>query len=686
LAALLPLLTLVVGLTIYSLRQQQSAMQQEAVAHADQLLRRVEQELQSQFRLLAVLAGSLALDSDPPDLKLFHDVATRLQRTAPAWNRVILLDLSPKQIVNTAVPFGTPLPTVVEPESFRKVLETKAPVVHGISPSGPLTPGQRHILLRMPVMDPSGRIRFVLTLTIAPETLADLVAESGVDPAWRPFLIDGSDRIVASPRSPETVAQRAGQKAIAARAAGDGGVYDGVTNEGAPVVTAFRKSPTTGWSAHVAIPLTVYNAPLTRSAWIIGLAGLAAAALTGLFVWMLRREVNANRQETLIVERAGRMEALGRMTGGVAHDFNNLLMVILGNLEMLQRRAAATPSLDRYITSIRKAAERGTQLTRELLAFSRGETKQAEVLDLGDRVQNMLAMLRQSLRGNIAVKLDLPHRSFPVRVDPIQLDLAILNIAVNARDAMPDGGTLTIRVARASFPDRSGREGILLSITDTGYGVPEEALPHVFEPFFTTKEVGKGTGLGLSQVYGFAKASHGVADIASKIGHGTTVSIYLPETKEAFVRHGPEPTEALGKAPVVSRGRVLVVDDNDDVRTVASDFLSEAGYEVQTANNASAALDALSQGGVDILVSDLIMPGELDGLGLAREARNRWPNLPMVLISGYSADAAEASRLGFELLAKPFDMTSLVVAIQKRLSEAAPRSVAGGTPDPAGPA
>ena len=360
------------------------------------------------------------------------------------------------------------------------------------------------------------------------------------------------------------------------------------------------------------------------------------------------------------------MEALGRMTGGVAHDFNNLLMVIMGNLEMLGRRNQE-PRLERYVGAIRKAAERGTLLTRELLTFSRGQGSQSEVVDLNERLVSTLTMIRQSVSGHIHVETDLVPGRHAVRLDPLQFDLALLNIAANARDAMPEGGALRITTRRAPLPDRSGREGIVLAIRDTGSGIPAEALAHVFEPFFTTKDVGKGTGLGLSQVYGFAKAAGGAADIESRTGHGTTVILYLPLAQEEV----PEPRMISDADRPQTRSaptRVVLVDDNDDVRSVTAAFLEDAGFQGNQANSAHGGLEVLEQGRADILVSDLVMPGGMDGLAFANEARRRWPQLPVILVSGYSTSAARATELGYTLYMKPFDMAELDKGIREHLS------------------
>ena len=667
LAALLPLVLLSGSLSFLLLHKQQNAMRSEAVHQVEQMLGSVDRELLTQIELLKVLAQSPLLDGDPANLAAFHDLAERFQSQLPLWHRIILADTNSRMLVRTGYPFGTPLPPLVDEKSYRRVLDMGEPTIGDLAGPGAAGGGPPRASFRAPVLR-NGKIRYVLTGVVSIARLTALLTPAGLDPAWRPYLVDGSGRIAASLRRPDTVGMQAMLPTLQARRTSASGVYDGISPEGEPLVTAFRKSDKTSWSVHVAIPLALYNKPLTQAAWILACASAAAVLLTAAFILLLRRELQSQRRETLAQERAVRMEALGRMTGGVAHDFNNLLMVILGNLEMLGRRNHE-PRLERYVTAIRKAAERGTHLTRELLAFSRGQGTQTEVVDLNERLVGTLTMIRQSVSGHIHVQTDLVPGRHTVRLDPLQFDLALLNIAANARDAMPEGGDLRITTRRASLPDRSGREGIALCISDTGSGISAEALPHVFEPFFTTKDVGKGTGLGLSQVYGFAKASNGTADIESRAGRGTTVTLYLPLAHEELPEAADRPAHKEATMGRAASTRVVLVDDNDEVRGVTAAFLEDAGFKVDQADSAHAGLDLLerSEGAADILVSDLIMPGGMDGLAFANEVRRRWPELPVILVSGYSTSAARATELGYTLYMKPYDMADLVRGIRAHL-------------------
>jgi signal transduction histidine kinase/ActR/RegA family two-component response regulator len=666
LAAMVPLIALSALLAAAYLQQQREAIRQEAVRHAAELIESVDKELLAQLQLLTVLGQSPILDSATPDLARFHVLAQRFPRELQHWHTVILVDATGRQIVNSGVPFGTALPPLNDPAGHKKLMETGKPVIGNIVPLGPLAKDSiPKAGLRVPVRR-DGKILFDLVAVISTAHISSLLSPPGLAPEFRPFLVDAADTIVAAPRSPGLVGRKAAAATVEAAAREVQGVYPGVGLLDVPVMTAFRRSARTGWSGHVAIPFAVYNEPLRRAEWIVGLAGAGALTLTGVFGWLFRREAGIEKNRAQFQERAIRMEALGRMTGGVAHDFNNVLMVILSSIELMQRRKLAKGS-ERYLAEMRKAAERAAHMTRELSAFSRGMPKQTGILDLNDSVKDVLTMVRQSLRGNIVVTVDLVDGPVPVDIDAIQFDLAVLNLAVNARDAMPEGGTLTIETRFAKFPDRSGRSGVALSISDTGTGVSAHVLPHVFEPFFTTKEVGKGTGLGLSQVYGFAKSCGGLADIESSVGEGTKVTLYLPLA--AVPLAAPSPAQEIASPVVVPFAevkRVLVVEDNDEIRAAAASQLSELGYDVLVAENASRALEVLEDSKVDGLVSDLVMPGDKDGYALAKQVRGRWPDMPIVLMSGYSESANAAAEDGFEVLVKPFPFTDLAEALRRR--------------------
>jgi len=372
----------------------------------------------------------------------------------------------------------------------------------------------------------------------------------------------------------------------------------------------------------------------------------------------LRHQIEQRERAEEALRQSQKMEAMGQLTGGVAHDFNNLLMVASSGLDLLDR-AQDPKRREQLRQGIRQALDRGAGLTRQLLAFSRRSPLKTEVVDLGGRLEGMRLLLERSLREDIAVRFDIRPGLRPVELDPAQLEVALLNIAVNARDAMPKGGVIVL--AARNRPDLSidGEEGdfVELEVTDTGVGMEPETARRVFEPFFTTKSVGKGTGLGLSQVYGFSRASGGAARVTSALGEGTTITLYFPASAKPLTQP-PAPQAALAAPPP---GTVLLVEDDDAVAAAVSAMLEELGYRVVRASDAASALAVVERRveTIDLVFSDMVMPGAMDGAALADAVLQRRPGLPVVLTTGFSEAAEAATRKGLRLLPKPYRIEDL---------------------------
>jgi signal transduction histidine kinase/CheY-like chemotaxis protein len=389
-----------------------------------------------------------------------------------------------------------------------------------------------------------------------------------------------------------------------------------------------------------------------------------------------RTLAEANRELQFQIEERGRteeqlreaqkMQALGQLTGGIAHDFNNLLAVIHGSADMLQRPGLSEEKRLRFSAAILDASTRGALLIGQLLAFARRQPLKPQILDLNQRIRTMLAMLQPTLGPNINLHTDLEDALPPVEVDPGQFEAALLNIIVNARDAMPDGGDIMIRTRgvtgkNAGMHDRA----VAVAVEDQGTGIAPDELGHVFEPFFTTKAVGKGTGLGLSQVYGFAAQSGGAARIDSEIGKGTTLTIWLPASDKPLVMAQAEQPAATSGAP----GCVLLVEDNEEVGDVAETLLGELGHAVVRARNGPEALRLADEGArFDIVFSDVIMPG-MTGLELASELKRRRPLMPIILTTGYSDKIAAAVSQGFVIVSKPYRLETLSAAVDKAFAD-----------------
>jgi signal transduction histidine kinase len=382
----------------------------------------------------------------------------------------------------------------------------------------------------------------------------------------------------------------------------------------------------------------------------------------------LLAEMQQRREAERALHQAQKMEAIGRLTGGIAHDFNNLLMVVSGGLDMLER-APDPARRERIVSGMRQAASRGAELTKQLLAFSRRTALRPEAIDLRVQLESMRMLIGGALRDDIAVDIDIADDLWPVLADATQLELAILNMAVNARDAMPKGGVLTISAKNAPLNGGAATElngrFVRIEIRDTGTGIPAEIIDRVFDPFFTTKAIDRGTGLGLSQVYGFATQSGGHAEIQSRVGEGTSIFLTLPCAEEPAGHRAQHAAAQNGRFSGSGR-KVLLVEDNKDVAMVATEMLAGLGFAVNWVSTAPEALAALQEGeAVDLVLSDIVMPGGMNGIELARELRRRRPDLPVILTTGYTDAAHDAAALDeHQLLSKPYSMNALEAALK----------------------
>jgi CheY-like chemotaxis protein len=363
------------------------------------------------------------------------------------------------------------------------------------------------------------------------------------------------------------------------------------------------------------------------------------------------------------------MEAIGQMTGGVAHDFNNLLTVVVGSLAMIERSAHDPKRVSRFATTALAAANRGARLTQQLLAFARKQALRPQTVNANRLLHEFTRLIRRAVTEAIEIHHDTDPTLVPCHVDPAQFESAVLNLVVNARDAMPNGGRLTLATRNVDFgiddaahnPEiRPGRYA-MISVADTGQGIAPGDLSRVFEPFYTTKDIGKGTGLGLSQVYGFVKQSGGHVAINSSVGVGTTVRIYLPEATGALERDFVPP--GTGQVPKAVAETVLVVEDDPHVREIAVETLRDLNYRVLSAENGPAALDILKRSErIDALFTDVMMPYGMNGVQLAQEARRRRKDIKVLLTSGYTDQALSelhGSPEDFPLLGKPYQGSDL---------------------------
>jgi two-component system NtrC family sensor kinase len=427
------------------------------------------------------------------------------------------------------------------------------------------------------------------------------------------------------------------------------------------------------------------DASAVRAEWLAQVKGHlmfglpSTAALILVVALALRRtrrlydEASRRQAAEDALKQSQRLEALGQLTGGVAHDFNNLLMVIGGSAKKLKRAQRDAKDL-RSLEMIDLAVQKGESLTRKLLSFSRRRTLLPQVIDLPTAIDSLRGVLAQSVTGDVALEFQLPRNMIPVKVDPSELEIALLNLTLNARDAMPDGGKIVIALQRVNssgggLPANLRGEFAAISVSDTGAGIPDNIRERIFEPFFTTKPVDKGTGLGLSQVFGFVNQSRGAVTVASDPGRGARFTMFLPVSQGM---PDAKPSAPVSPAATLEHARVLLVEDNADVATVAADYLEQCGCSVVKAENAEAAVETLNRRqDIDLVFSDIAMPG-MSGLELGRLVRDHHPEIPVVLATGYSDKAARAVEEGFVLLEKPYSLE----AMRRSLSDLAIRKSA----------
>ena len=382
------------------------------------------------------------------------------------------------------------------------------------------------------------------------------------------------------------------------------------------------------------------------------------------------------------IAQGQKMQAVGQLAGGIAHDFNNMLTAIIGFSDFLLMNHRPTDPAFQDIMNIKQNANRAAGLVRQLLAFSRQQTLRPQVLQLGDVLSELSILLGRLLGENIELTLDQASDLWPVKADLHQFEQVIINLAVNARDAMPDGGKLTIRTGNLGEAESRGMghaelppgEYVSIEVKDTGCGMTPEVKHKIFEPFFSTKEIGRGTGLGLSTVYGIVKQTGGFIFADSEIGSGTTMRVYLPRYIEA-VEAEQAPVERRPEKPrdLTGQGTVLLVEDEDAVRSFAARALGQRGYNVLQATTGAEALEVFDkhEGEVDLVVSDVVMP-EMDGPTLFEKLRHKRPDLKVIFISGYAEDAFRqhlAENEDFMFLQKPFDLKELAAAVKTALQD-----------------
>ena len=663
LAAFVPLAALSVVLGIAALRAEQDKIERDAVERVRLLAGELAHDLTSQLDVLRVLAQSRDFDNGTTQAD-FSDLARRVKQEVTAWLAMRFTDRDGMIVADAPLGIaGASGGRIVELDSHRLAVESRQPVVGPVARG---SGGRYAFALRVPVIR-DDKVIYVLSAVLAPDFIRERFLAPGLPEHWVATVIDGAGNIVARSAGPaDLVGERASAAARTARETGSEGIYSGYLLEGVPTMSVFRRLPVGNWSVHVGVPRDIFMAPVQQSLWIIGLGLLATLLLAVTFLWLLVREIKLKRQEELGMDSMRRLEALGHMTGGVAHDFNNLLMIVQGGAEGIKRRAGDPDRQRGYADAILAAVQRGQALTRQLLGFAQRSAHDPVSFRMQERAAELKDLLSRSVQQNVEVHISVPSDTWPVRADPNALEVALINLAVNASDAMPEGGRISISAFNISM--HKGREGnpglegnfVAIAVTDTGTGIAAEHIDRIFEPFFTTKARGKGTGLGLSQVYGFAQQSGGAVTVRGRPGQGSTFTVFLPRALEAEPPPRARPKARSGP----NNGRILLVEDTPGVADVTTAMLSDAGYQVSRSSSASAALEILNAGQkFDVILSDIVMEEGISGLDLARRVRATWPALPIVLMTGYSEALTGEDLAELPVVFKPFAQEDMLEAL-----------------------
>ncbi|MGQ0752075.1 MAG: ATP-binding protein [Betaproteobacteria bacterium] len=680
----------------------------------------VERELAVIETTLRTLATSPYLTEG--NLKAFYQYARAI---VPSPERtIVLIDKSGQQLVNTRRAYGEPLPKsrAFGEEALNRGIERVLSDVY----FAPI--GQQYSYAIRIAVERNGELLYYLSMVSYGATLQKVLDDQRLRPGWNAAILDGKGVLLARRLEPQNYVGKPGtDRMLSEMKRAPEGLFRSTRLDGVESFAFHTRIPGTEWTFVTSMPQSELRATLIGALQFTGataLAGLALALLMAYFasrtiadevseLTRLAAELGKGRKidvphtgiteiQQVAVEMARaserirsakvelearvsqavtesgkaheamlqhqKLEALGRLTGGIAHDFNNLLQTISMSIE-LAARSAKEPAVVNALDAGKRAAQNAAKLTRQLMSFGRNRVGEVVTVDFRDRLLQTKDLIGNALRADVRLHIEAAGDLWPITVDTVQLELSLLNAALNARDAMPKGGALTISavnevVQAGQIAGLAPGEYVRIAIHDTGEGIAPEVLPRVFEPFFTTKETGKGSGLGLAQIYGFAKQFGGIAEIRSAAGRGTTVSMLLP-------RAGAPAAEQPAPAPPARPARryeVLFVEDDPLVQQVVVPALRASGFGVVPAASVEEALAVAAQRKIDAVFTDIVMPGGSDGMDLAMELKRRFPAMPVILATGYTQELPHAP--GLRILLKPYKLEDAEALLIEELERA----------------
>jgi signal transduction histidine kinase/ActR/RegA family two-component response regulator len=682
-AATLPTVVFAAVGVFYLLHIERERVESETLATAETVTTFLESRVQRDLAALDVLTMSSTLNADTH--AVFYRRGMRVLQSNPDWSRLKVIDPANEQEILTlpgdADPATEPL-AAIHLDPVRQAERENVMTIGGVDRTEDPV-----IWIYAPVQRAPG-VRFVLAVGVRTDVFQNILISGTPEESAAAAVVDRAGNFIARTlHYEERVGTPATEFVRGAIKKGSRGFYPGETYEGLKNYTAFHTSDVLGWSTHIAVASSLIDTPTAWSFAVAGFAGLGAVLLAIFLVVLVLRDMAERRRADEALRQSQKMEAVGQLTGGIAHDFNNLLTAIIGNLDMIQTRAAGNERLQRMAANALEAARRGAKLASQLLAFSRTQRLVVRRIDLQQLLNGMSGLLTQSVGPSVQVLVDIDANAKFVTSDANQLELALLNLAVNARDAMSGTGTLRIVARRAASVDKSLPAGdyVNICVIDTGTGMSEEIRARAIEPFFTTKATGQGTGLGLSQVYAVARESGGTLTLASEPGRGTTVCLMLRRARDDDTSPATRPSRldlhVTEAALPDKKSRVLVVDDDRLVRKFMTESLRSMGHDVTDAAEGTAALEILDRHPFDLLLVDYAMPG-MNGAAVARAAREKQPGLRILVVSGYSDSAALEAAIGSAAqLRKPFDLSELRAAVLDVLASELPPANASVTHD-----
>jgi signal transduction histidine kinase len=642
-AAMLPTVVFAAFSVFHLLRLERERVTDATLAQSQVVMTLVDTQLQRHLAALDVVSSSVYFETR--DWGEFYRRLQRLLAANPLWESIVVIDAQRREeIFDLRRPFGEPIPV---PGAHERALQRV--IAAGTQLVGSIESHEHPIIWVYVPVRTEGTVTYAIAAALKPYIFQDVLTAYAA-PGSTGAIVDADGYFIA-----RTVdySERIGTQA-----------------EGLKNYTAYHVSPISGWSTYLAVASASIDTPTRWSFVAAGIAALGGLALGGLLVMLVLRDMAERRRADEMLRQSQKMEAIGQLTGGIAHDFNNLLTAVIGNLDMIRTRVAGNDRLQRMSDNALEAARKGAKLASQLLAFSRSQRLNVGSVDLTQLLTGMSGLLSQSVGPSVRVDLQIDDDARFAVSDANQLELALLNLAVNARDAMPDGGTLTIRGRLITDADHP-LPHVELSVADTGSGMTEEVRSRAIEPFYTTKPTGLGTGLGLSQVYGVVHESGGTLAIDSEPGRGTTVRLTLPAGTPPTVRTDDDSQSPPTVPGARSRDQmhVLIVDDDRLVRRFMSDSLRSLQYQVTAVDNGEQAIASLERERFDLLLVDFAMPG-MNGADVAREAQNRQPDIKVLMVSGYADSAVVEAALGSaRLLRKPFDLAELGAAVAETLGD-----------------